>query len=399
MCERHVFPHLGDTRVMVDFDVRPCPEPSRRRRLVGLTVVLAAMAAFTAAPAQAASLQVTFPQEPSVTVVQGSSSQFTLLIDAQGAIPCDTTESPRVLIEALYSLDAAGGISSAVPTAMPIKTTEQRGTSDNCYIETPIQMTLTATAAAETPVGEYTGVIRYGSGGDGDIDLDGPKLTIRVVPPDTPVIEPVVAPPAIIVLGERRAAPRPTLGKTVMLSRVRGNVTYRAPGKTVETLGSAPVIVPNGTLVDATGGVVKVTVVRNAAGALDSADVWGGAFTANQTSSSRPVTSFALAGALASSRKVASAARTRKARKRSLWVNGKGNFKTRGKRASAIVRGTMWLTEETTAGTKVSVKTGLVAVRDFVRHRTVLVGRNQSYTARPRSNVARRVPAFTGRHR
>ena len=83
-------------------------------------------------------------------------------------------------------------------------------------------------------------------------------------------------------------------------------------------------------------------------------------------------------------------------RKSSLWVNGKGNFKTRGKRASAIVRGTYWYTQETARGTKVTVKRGLVAVRDFAKHRTVLVSRGQSYTATPPEAVIHRAPAFTG---
>jgi ferric-dicitrate binding protein FerR (iron transport regulator) len=95
----------------------------------------------------------------------------------------------------------------------------------------------------------------------------------------------------------------------------------------------------------------------------------------------------------------ASAARARASKatkKRSLWVNGKGNFKTRGKRASAIVRGTYWLTQETTEGTRVAVSRGLVAVRDLGRKRTILVSGGHSYTATVPTHIARRQPAFTG---
>src|SRR5204863_6147439 len=63
---------------------------------------------------------------------------------------------------------------------------------------------------------------------------------------------------------------------------------------------------------------------------------------------------------------------------------------------AAIVRGTYWGTQETEAGTKVSVKRGLVAVRDFARKRTVLVGAGHSYTATPKRRTLRRIPAFTG---
>ena len=374
-------------------------EPSSRPKLSLLLVVIAALLMLPAA-AQAESLQVVFPQSAEVTVVQGSSTNFTLEVQALGATRCDATTA-SVVIDSLYSVDAVGDIASGVPGNMPIETDATRGVSDNCYIKTPVLVPLTATAAAGTPVGDYTSVIRYGKGGDGDVDLDGPPLTIHVVAPAAqPVIlpAPVVAPPEMLVLGER-IAPKPVLGKSVMIALVKGKVGYREPGKAVSALTSSA-IVANGTLVDATDGVVKVTVVRDRTGALDSVDAWGGAFKANQgiEGNGRGLTTFTLADALsAAPKKGASAARVAKAtRKRSLWVNGKGNFKTRGKRASAIVRGTFWVTQETSAGTRVSVKRGLVAVRDFVRKRTVLVGGGHSYTAKVRSNVARRVPAFTG---
>ena len=90
---------------------------------------------------------------------------------------------------------------------------------------------------------------------------------------------------------------------------------------------------------------------------------------------------------------MAQAARNRTSR---LWVNGKGNFKTRGKRASAIVRGTFWLTEDAGTTTKVSVKRGAVAVRDLVKRKTVIVTAGHSYTARARKATIHRAPAFTG---
>jgi hypothetical protein len=306
------------------------------------------------------------------------------------------------VINSLYSVDAAGDIASGEPIQMPIQTDQTRGASDNCDIKNPVLIPLTATAASDTPVGDYTSVIRYGKGGDGDVDSDGPVLTVHVIPPEAEALpEPVLAPPEVLVLGER-AAPKPVLGKSVMLTLVKGTVTYVAPGKALQTLKGS-VIVQNGTKVDATDGVVKVTVVRDRTGATDSADAWAGAFKVNQgiEKSGRGLTTFQLRDALpGASKKGASAARvarvSRKSKKRSLWVNGKGNFKTRGKRASAIVRGTYWHTEETSRGTKVSVSRGLVAVRDLVRKRTVLVGAGHSYTATVPARVTRRVPAFTG---
>src|SRR3954453_8745677 len=175
-----------------------------RRPSVALAVVGLALLALPVA-AQAESPHVVFPQTAEVTVVQGQSSPFTLEVQAYGATRCDAT-SAAVLIDSLYSLDAAGDTAGALPIDMPIQTADTRGSSDNCYIKTPVVIPLMATAAAETPPGDYKSVIRYGKGGDGDIDLDGPALTIHVIPPDQPAApvlpEPELAPPEIIVLGE-----------------------------------------------------------------------------------------------------------------------------------------------------------------------------------------------------
>lgn len=364
------------------------------RRLLS-TGAAAAVVALALAPtaAQGASLHLVFPQSVETTVVQGQSRSFMLELQAFGATACDATTAP-VRVDTLYSVDAVGDIAAGLPGDMPIQTDLTRGTSDNCSIHNPVLIPLTATAAVGTPVGDYKSVIRYGKGGDGGVDLDGPPLTIHVVAPPQPpppvLAQPVLEPPPI--LEQPPPPPHPTLGKTLLLTRVKGTVTYRVPGQEGQSLGDT-IVVPNGTVIDAGKGVVKVTVVHDARGALDSADAWGGAFSASQALGQPPVTTFTLTDGVASaSHKLATAARA--SRKRSLWVNAKGNFKTRGKRASAIVRGTYWVTQETTAGTKVSVKRGLVAVRDFVRKRTVLVARGQSYLARP--PTLRRVPAFTG---
>jgi hypothetical protein len=344
--------------------------------------------------AQGASLHVVFPQTAEVSVVQGQTSPFTLEVQAFGATSCAATTAP-VVINTLYSLDAAGAASSGQPADMPITTDQTRGTSENCDIHNPVLIPLRASAAAGTPVGDYTTVIRYGKGGDGDVDLDGPVLTIHVLPAPTVKPPPPLAPTVIVVLGER-ATPRPVLGKSVMLTLVSGTVRYTAPGQPLATLTDS-VIVPNGTKVDTTEGVVKVTVVRDRTGALDSAAAWDGTFTASQgvDKAGLGLTTLTLSGTFkAAAKKVATAARKKKPN--GLWVNGKGNFKTRGKRASAIVRGTEWFTGETARGTTVSVKRGLVAVRDFAHHKTVLVSQGHSYTATPPKRVIHRAPHFTG---
>jgi hypothetical protein len=370
-------------------------EPSRRFRLGSIAAASAALAVFTAAPAEAASLHFVFPKSVEATVVQGQSAAFTLELSAYGATECSDTTAP-VRVNTVYSVNTAGDVAPGVPAAVPIQTTPKPGSSEECNLKTPVVVPLTVTAAPETPVGDYHSQIRFLRGGDDeDAPAAGAPLTIHVIAPapqPQTLPPPVLAPPEILVLGERQAAPRPKFGQTELIERVNGTVRVRTPGGKPTLLGD-PMIVPNGTVVDAVDGVVKVTVEHSAGGALDTVDAWGGSFHMSQQAKSG-ITTLTLTGPVAAARRVASAAKA--TAKRSLWVNGKGNFKTRGKRASAIVRGTYWLTEETAAGTRVQVKRGLVAVRDFVTRATVLVSAGHSYVAKPRAAVLRRIPAFTG---
>ena len=64
---------------------------------------------------------------------------------------------------------------------------------------------------------------------------------------------------------------------------------------------------------------------------------------------------------------------------RRLWGKGQGKFLTKGRFASATIRGTWWLIEDYKNGTLVRVKRGIVAVRDYAGKKTKLVKAGQSY--------------------
>ncbi|HUF76948.1 MAG TPA: calcium-binding protein, partial [Longimicrobiales bacterium] len=68
---------------------------------------------------------------------------------------------------------------------------------------------------------------------------------------------------------------------------------------------------------------------------------------------------------------------------RKLWGNADGTFRTKGRYASATVRGTVWLTADRCEGTDVLVRAGSVTVRDFVREIDVVVRAGQRYLAQP----------------
>jgi hypothetical protein len=67
---------------------------------------------------------------------------------------------------------------------------------------------------------------------------------------------------------------------------------------------------------------------------------------------------------------------------RRLWGTGKGRYETKGKYASATVRGTFWLVADYCDGTLVKVRTGTVVVRDLVTGKTIVVTSGHAYFAK-----------------
>jgi hypothetical protein len=69
-------------------------------------------------------------------------------------------------------------------------------------------------------------------------------------------------------------------------------------------------------------------------------------------------------------------------RKRRLFSNVHGRFRSRGRHSSATVRGTQWSMTDTCTGTLTSVKEGRVVVRDFTLRKRKVLRRGQRYLAR-----------------
>ncbi len=133
---------------------------------------------------------------------------------------------------------------------------------------------------------------------------------------------------------------------------------------------------------DSRKGTVELTSVPKAGARPETAKFFDGIFKVTQ---SRGITTLKLTQSLAACPKGKKAsASARKPKKRRLWGDGKGKFRTEGKYAAATVRGTKWLVEDTCAGTLTKVKVGVVSVRDKVRHRTITVRKGKSYRARPK---------------
>jgi hypothetical protein len=142
--------------------------------------------------------------------------------------------------------------------------------------------------------------------------------------------------------------------------------------------------IPVGTIVNASKGVVRLTAAIDSQGHTNASEFYGGSFQALQQRTN-PLVELKLLGTVGpcsvNTKKSAFAARKR--RSRHLWGSGHGSFRTRGRYASATVRGTVWVQKDTCSGTLTIVRRGTVTVRDFVRHKTVVVKAGKSYLAKP----------------
>ena len=138
--------------------------------------------------------------------------------------------------------------------------------------------------------------------------------------------------------------------------------------------------IPLGATIDTKKGEVELTSLPAPGAPPQTARFRDGIFRVSQSGSTTDLT---LTETLAPCSKAARAA-AEKPKSRRLWGDGRGKFRTVGRYSAATVRGTEWLVQDTCNGTLVRVKQGVVAVRDKVKRRTVIVRAPRSYTAKPR---------------
>ncbi len=119
-------------------------------------------------------------------------------------------------------------------------------------------------------------------------------------------------------------------------------------------------------------------------GKVQIATFYGGVFLVTQVGKILDLKLTEALAACPKKGKAATAQSKTKPKKRKLWGDGKGAFRTSGKYSAATVRGTKWLVEDSCAGTLTRVTSGVVAVRDRVRGKTVLVRAGKRYLAKPR---------------
>ncbi len=166
------------------------------------------------------------------------------------------------------------------------------------------------------------------------------------------------------------APPEPEFHKTVVVTPEPGTVVLiKVKGTKRFVALKAGQEVPLGSQIDVTKGKITLTSVSKPGAAPESAQFYGGIFTVTQVGA---ITNLALSGPEPTC-KQARASAGKKVKKRSLWGDGKGKFRTEGKYSAATVRGTTWYVEDNCSGTLTKVKRGLVAVTPTKRRGKVVV--------------------------
>jgi hypothetical protein len=181
--------------------------------------------------------------------------------------------------------------------------------------------------------------------------------------------------------------PPPVLGKAVDVTAVSGRVLVKQVGQTVPHPLRGAEQIRVGSTVDTTNGRVRLTSAANRHGKTQTEDFYQGAFRVTQKRRAALTTLTLTGGHNAACPHAASAGRGPQASaarhhpRRRLWGSGHGRFGTQGSSASATSQGTVWLTEDDCEGTLISVRRGVVLVRDFGLRKTLLVRAPHSYFA------------------
>jgi NHL repeat len=193
------------------------------------------------------------------------------------------------------------------------------------------------------------------------------------------------------------AVPPAVVGHSVGVAPAASGVVVKPKGMNTFLPLKEEDLVPTGSQVDATTGQIDLSVAKDTGGVQQTARLFFGSFTVTQPTLRRPTALFQLPAPTGcprtkkSSAPVASAAAKKKKKKhkkkrppqKRLWVTETGgNWKTATGSVSAGAIGTEWLTTSLCDGTRVTVRKGIVRVRDRHKHITLRAG--QTYRTHTR---------------
>ena len=178
--------------------------------------------------------------------------------------------------------------------------------------------------------------------------------------------------------------PAPEPNKTANATPVSGVVRVKEAGTTKFVPLNRPDQVRFGTVFDVRTGVVEI-VISDGHGGVYKARFSEGVF--KLVAAAGGFAELQLVGGnfkgcpKAAKGGAAAAGSSRGRSVRHLWGEGTGKFRTKGRFASAAIRGTKWLTDDRCKGTLMTVALGSVTVRDLVKRKSIALRAPKSYFA------------------
>jgi CSLREA domain-containing protein len=226
-------------------------------------------------------------------------------------------------------------------------------------------------AGSGCPIADQRGVLRpQGAACDvGAYEVVSSGSSPPSSPPQSPPQQPATE-------DDQQELPPPEAGEEVNALPKSGTVKVRVRGSNrfVELEEGQQITV--GSVIDTTKGRVTIEAAGD-----QRADFYDGIFRIGQGKGAKPLTTLTLVEEL-SCPKAGNAIAAAKKKKRRLWGDGNGKFRTKGKHSAATVVGTKWLVEDKCTSTLTRVVRGRVSVRDFVKKKTVIVRAGKKYVAR-----------------
>jgi hypothetical protein len=287
-------------------------------RLAAIALVLCATVAVEALAAIPAAADTTV----SATLVRGLGARLTLHLSNIGTTPIQTL----ALQLARTGFDAAGPFTPAATCGRVAA-----GTVGCSGLSVPPGGTLDVSFQTTSP---------YAVGGGAQLTVSADGLT------DVGPL--AVAGPLL---------PAPVAARSELATPTLGAVLVRTPGTRQFTRLKTATLLPNGSELDVTHGVLSLTVAREPTGTrTDTAIVSQGRAKVSQAKGAHPGTTLTLSAPLACRR--GSHAR------RQLFVRERsGRFGTIGRYGAATARGATWLTTDTCSSTTVNVVLGRAFVQ------------------------------------
>ena len=122
--------------------------------------------------------------------------------------------------------------------------------------------------------------------------------------------------------------------------------------------------------------------MRGANGRIESGVFSEGVFRVTQSTGAKPITELALTEKLDGPTTARAKAAAGKKRKRRLWGDATGNFRTRGRYGSAVNSGTKWMVEDRCDSTVFRVDRGVILVSKNGSGKRVSVKAGHQYRIR-----------------